>query len=736
MPRVVACILFSCLLGPGVEPGQGQTADSPAAQPTPEHLESLNLCREGILDTQARPVERRRWAEQLFSYDSSPARSLIAELLSLPDRPDVQRALCEVIVERARKDPEQLDAGLAQPLIDLLGAEAEDLRTTAGEALAGFPGADVPAKLGALAAQSEVAMAKRLAAIDALALNIHRREVVRQLITLFDVGVPEITDRVAAVLGPASRETLGLDPDEWRRWWAEKSQLSEEAWLSDQVQINRARLRAISEEFKAYRENAKERQAAVTERLRDFQRDVFRFLSADQKKARLTEWLNDPLDEVKLTSLDIIKARIADEGQRPEGEILDVLLDLLRRGSPKTRREVLLIVQNLSDPAVIQAVLGRLKEEADPVTRHAIFKAIGMLDRPEAVPALILEIAAPESQPECVREAAIALGRIAPKAGASEHAEDAVAALKSRYMLVPANDLPLRAALLAAMAGVGDASFSPEVLEAVESDDANLLRPAIRGLRAISNVSKLTRLRDHTAHPDALVRLAAIEAVGQLGREDADLECLLGRLNPTIENNELAREAAWRAVCALLSDKPPADQIKASERLRDMPELEAEYLNELADSLSASNGHTRELETVRDRLATIHLERGKYAEAVPHLRDLYQLRLARADGGAFESGLRWLDAALRSPTQHDVADVVTELSASFKGEQAGEIVETVQRYLESEELIGEPDRAREILSDLQSVPADSLPPAWGQLLQRVADRLAPEDEKATQDSSP
>jgi HEAT repeat protein len=701
-----------------------------------EHVAAIARCREGLLDAQARREEQRRWAEQLFSYDSAEAKSLIVELLGMADRPDVQRALCQMILERSHRSPGQLDVGLVEPLIDLLGAEAEDLRTTAAEALAGFPGPDVPARLGELVARSDAPMAKRLAAINAMAPNIHRRETVQQLVSLLDTDTPEVVDRVVAVLEPASQETIGVDPARWRQWWSEKSQLGEEAWLADQVRINRGRLRAITQDFDAYRESTRQRGEAITERLREFQRDVFRSLSPGEKEARLTEWLNDPLDEIKSTALGLIKAQIADVGQRPEGEVLAALLNLLRRGSPKMRREVLLIVQNLSDPNVIRDVLAQLEAEDDPATRHAVFKAIGKLDRPEAIPALILEIASPDSSPDCVREAANALGIIAPKAVDQGYVEDAEAALKSRYAVAPPDDVPLRAALLAAMAGVGSASFAPELLDAVQSDDAALLRPAIRGLLAIGDVSKVTRLRDHTAHPDALVRLEAIEAVGQLGQEDADLECLLTRLNPTNESNESAREAAWRAVRTLLSKKPLADQIRASERLRDMPEIEARYLAELADAVSAPNGDAEELLTLRERLATIHLERGSYAEAVPHLREVYRMRQARGSGRAAEAGLRWLDATLKSATQHDVVDVITQLCESFGGEQAHAVVEVVREYLESEELLADPERTRVLLADLQSVSSDCLPPAWGELLQHTADRLGNAEAPPAPEPSP
>ena len=95
-----------------------------------------------------------------------------------------------------------------------------------------------------------------------------------------------------------------------------------------------------------------------------------------------------------------------------------------------------------------------------------------------------------------------------------------------------------------------------------------------RALVDIGEGSKLPRLRTLMGHADPLVRLAATEAVGRLGQEDADLESLLNRLNPSIEDNELAREAAWRGFCRYLSTRSVPDRIRASERLRELPELE------------------------------------------------------------------------------------------------------------------------------------------------------------------
>ncbi len=746
MPRIVNRIAFVFLLGLSVqtarsqpvEPSQAQaTAESATTQRVAEHLGQLQNIREGLVDPHARPEDRRRWAELLLSYNSEQAKALIVELLGLTGDPDVQRALCRVIAARARQTPERLDATLLEPLIDLLGAEADDLRAMAAQALADFPGADVPARLGTLAATTDLSLTKRQAAIDALAPNTHRRAVVGQLITLLDAGTPEIAQRAASALESAAPRTFGTDLQGWRRWWEGKSQLSEETWLAEQLRMYRDRSRYVADEFASHRREAKRKEAAVTARIRDFQRELFRALNGGEREAKLAEWLGEPLPVVKLTAFSIIKAWIADEGKRPEGEVLAVLLRLLRNGSPSIRCEVLEIVQNLNDPSVVEAILAQLDREKDPVTRHAIFRALGKFDSPAAIPALIHEIADPRSLPECVREAAIALGSIAAKSPDEENLQGAVAALKSRYQLAVGDDPAMRAALLAAMAGVADAGFVPELFEGLESNDATILQPAIRGVLALNDTSKLPRLRTLMAHGDLMVRLAATEAVGQLGREEADLEYLLMRLNPTIESNELPRDTAWRGFRRLLSRRSVGDRIKAAERLRDLPILEVKYLEELVEMLSALNGSTAELEGVLDRLARVLAEEDRYAEAAGHLRSLCDIQSAHNDTKVTDCQLRLLDAMLRDPAGSGIADQIRKLARTTQSDDVkAKIVARVTTYLESKEAAVDGKRMHGVLADLRSVPRDLMGEAWTRMLDEAAARIEGSNNNPTPPAPP
>lgn len=712
------------MLGPGGPPVRAQEAAPAGREPSPDHLAQLVNCRAGIVDPEARPDDRRRWIDTLLAFDTPEARSLVVDLLQAKNHPAAQQALCDVIEERARRDPNKVDSSYLDPLVDLLGASSEPLRASAARALASFPGAAVPARLGALAGRDDVAMVQRLAAIDALAAKVDRREVVAELMGLLDAGEPEITDRVTRALEPASRDTIGGDSDRWKAWWAKKSKLSVEAWLTDQLAMYRERYRKRTDVFEAFRLATTERQSALAQRVAEFQRDVFRGLTQEQQEANLADWLSDSLPEVRRGALLIIRARIADEGKKPSGKALSALLHLLEDGSPGLRRETLLIVQNLDEPDVVGAVLAQLDREEDPTTRHAIFKTIGKLDSLSAVPALIAEIALPHSPPACVREAALALGQVAPKLEDPEQTREAVTALKHRYERLTDRTAPLRAALLSAMAGVAAFSFSAEFLDAIESSEPAILRPAILGLMAIGDNTKLPRLRALTADGDPLVRQASLEAVAQLGREEADMESVLTRLNPAIEANERVRDTAWQAFGVIARKRPASEQVQTAQRLREMPDLEARYLLGLLENLSGTNGTAADTETVHEQLATLLMSRGKYVDAVSHLRSLFESRADRGADDALDAGLRWLTAAMKSTEQIKIADIVMQLANAADGaEQTIQIVDIIDEFFATLGNEQDVEGMRALLANLRTVPENLLGDGWANLLDGVGRRL-------------
>ena len=720
--------------GAGSASGQ-QAAPTPALAPaSPEHLQQLQNCRHGILDAEARPEERQRWAAQLLTYDSPEAHSLVTELLSQNAQPAARIALCIALAECSRQTPERVDSAWADPLIAALGAQDETLRARAAEALAEFPSDGITAKLGSLAQQADAPLATRLAAIDALGAKTQRRDVVAQLMELLNAGEEPIRARVLGALRPITEQEFGADVERWRAWWAQQMRLDEQTWLKEQVRVQRARTRALEQQQRASASQSTKQISDRSTRIVELQRELFRALPPDQREARLALWLGDALPEVKQTALSIISSRIADEGYRPGGAVLAALLHLLDDPAVALRLEVLNIIPHVSDAAAGTAVLARLEVEREQTVRGAIFAALGKLAPPEALPVTIREIADPACGAECLREAANALGQIAARRPGNEALATAIGPLKERYAAVSPDDTRLRAALLTAMAGVGNAAFVPEFVAAVDSDLAELTRPALRGLSAVKDKSKLPRFRALTGHADARVRLAACDALGALGQEDADLEALLGRLNPALEQDTAAREAAWSAFRAALGRRPVADRLAWSERLREIPGLELSYLRGLEKGLAGSNG-TPGHDAVRSRLAEVLVANGGFTEAAGQLRDLYASLSARGDAGAISAGLRWLSATLRSDVHQNLAGLIEQLTTAAADPAARQrIVVTVAAYADEPGVAQSQERTAALLAHLETVPAQPLGELWSELLNRLRTRgqpPAPPAEAAT-----
>ena len=100
-------LLLFALTEAGLHAAPNQVADTSPDRVIANEDVQLRTCRAGLLDPKSRPEERARWAELLFSYQGASAKALIIDLLGNSVFPDVQRALCGVLAERAGREPER-----------------------------------------------------------------------------------------------------------------------------------------------------------------------------------------------------------------------------------------------------------------------------------------------------------------------------------------------------------------------------------------------------------------------------------------------------------------------------------------------------------------------------------------------------------------------------------------------------------------------------------------------------
>jgi hypothetical protein len=247
-------------------------------------------------------------------------------------------------------------------------------------------------------------------------------------------------------------------------------------------------------------------------------------------------------------------------------------------------------------------------------------------------------------------------------------------------------------------------------------------------LKEVGDTSRLSRLRSLTEHADPIVRLAAVQTVAELGSENADLERLVNRLNPSVESNAPVREAAWTGFQEYMSRRPVSERIQAADRLRDLPELKVRHLSVLADSLATSNGSQTDLAAVLDRLGAVLMNQGKFTEAATRLRQLFEIRSGQNHPGSFDIGLRWLRATLRAKAPTGLSEFVTRLFELADHAEARErIVSEVRQVIESPGFSEDPLRARAILDELRTVTAEKLPDSWSMVLRDAELRLAQAD---------
>jgi len=708
-------------------PADGQTSAKTSApkstadqnEPPADNGAQLADFRHAIVSEAKALEERRAVAELLLKSPIPGADAVVAEILRDGGNRLAQAAICQAAAEVGMENQQLLGAVLVDPLIELLRAPDESLQVQAAEALAVFPDGDVAQRLGAVAADGTACESTRLAAIGALAANLHRCEVVEQLIGLLDDPTPGVVERVLVVLAPAARQPLGDDPAKWKQWWEGKRSLDETAWLDDRIRMLSDRVRDLTADQQSRQAATKQREADLAKGIAEFQRDTFRRLPTDQQDAKLVEWLGDPIAVVRRTAIELIMQGLSDEGRRPVDAVRAALTKRLDDPLPAVRREALEIVGAIADPADAPAVLALLAAKPDARTRQAVFDALGKLRNPAAIPALVQEISNEAAQIECVRAASFALARLAGLSNplSPDALATTVEPLKTRLAALPAEDATTRSALLTAMAEIADPSFAGEFSDQLTSSDPIVLRPAIRGLTAVGDASSLPVVRALLSEsPDALVRQRAAEMVGKIGREDIDLEALARRAKRATESDAAVRNAAWKGFLTATSTRSPQQRLVTAQHLRDDQALEEAFLTSLVSSLAQSGADGSVLESARNRLADVLMSQQKYPEAISHLRALYDALKARNDAQAVAAGVRLFHAAIHAHAHDILPEIVTNLAAGGDQTVIDGLVDEIRAYLDSPAATEQPQRTTALLEKLRSIPAEGLGEKWSQLV--------------------
>jgi len=716
------CLLTATALA---QPALGQETQPAKPALTPEQAAELERARTIITDTKASSEVRRIGAEDLLRLRNPAAIDLAIEILGAEADPLPRMAMCGAIGAVGAQEPELLSEGLVGPLLALLGSPDTEVRSKAGVALASFRDGGVAQKLGDLAADPNVPIIRRLAAVDALVPNVDQRRVIQQLIRLLDAESAELRARATTALRPASRQDYGNDPQAWKQWWAGKSALDKTQWLQDRVQLSQKQNRELRREVESLRARAEQRTRAISERLSEQLKTTYRLTPQPQKDDLLIRWLQDPLLEYRTSAVSVIATNISD-GNLPSESVRAALRGCFTDEAPQARRAVFDVVAALTDPADAQAVCARLPEEHDPAVREAILRTLGRLQNPMAIEVLSAELSDANTPEGCLAEAAVSLGLL----GAQGQVEPAVIApaigpLKQRFASAPPGALRLRAALLGAMASIGAAEFADEFAANLEADEPDLLLSALQGVRAVGDASRIDRILSLVAHNDPRVRRRAIEALAVPDGDPAHLEALINHLNPVVEPNEGVRQAAWNGFRGLSSEASPAVRLQWADRLTEFPDLQATYLAELITALAEEKPPPLELGEARLRLASLYEAQSRYAEALLVWGDLWPALVEAGDARASEAGLSLLRATLEARRYEKLEELLARLAEGLDLAAREPIARVVLEHLAARQAAGSGQELQTLLDSLGRLPADAFDPAFHQAVDQARQRLAP-----------
>lgn len=697
-----------------------------ATTTTEEQQAELDRHRTIIMDSPVGSKSRRLMAESLLELDI-PARIDLAVELLAPDGAPL--AICEAISTVGVKRPAKLDARLVDPLLDLLGNERTILSTQAASALSAFRDGDVADRLGALASDEKRPITARVAAVDALALNTDRREVVNVLIQLMRQSDDTIVATALAAVRQASRVDYGDDVRKWQHWWIRKNQLSDKVWLRDRLDLAALHNHQLRAEIHDLQQRSAARRQLVATRIAELLRKTYQLTPQGQREATLQQWLADSMEEYRLFALRVVRERIA-EGDTPGESVRAAVKACFADPAPPVRIAALEIVGNLKDPNDAEAVLASLENETDPTARETTLRVLGRLENPKAIGALVEELTSPESRLGCVRESANALGVL----GGQGHVEaqamaPAIEPLRKRFAEAPDENLRLKESLLGAMALIGDRAFRPEFIANLKSDSPELLLAAIRGAEIVEARDQLDRLLDLLNHSDPRVRQLAAKAVGTLGSDPVHLAGLITRLNPDSEDNEGVRNAAWNGFRAILFREfrnPPSKLLELVGRLDRLPERQISLLEEiLAEWSSTSSAPADVMTAARDQLADLLLSENKYADAVPHLQQLWKDYVAAKDDRAAPTRLKLVRACLYGARHERIVEIIIEIASPANDAEKAEIAQTVLDHLESALPNGDTEALRSLVKSLRAIPEGLLGSDWPQRLQDLSDRIPP-----------
>lgn len=631
----------------------------------------------GLLRGNNTPEARRIGAARLLELGTPAAVAMLDEVLrASPPDSAAQIAVCSAIADTAAPPPV-----LIEPLLALLGDQRPGIADAVGRAVRRFETSVVVERLRPVAQDPDIRRSRRLAAIRALgALGVEKTGIAVL------AGLLEAEDRTVRQTALAAFcEATGLDPNssaaEAQAWWRKAAEGSYEHWLRSLVEARIQQANRLRGE-----------RTDLGRRLGAAYRDDYLATPDSDRPRVLGGFLNSDLPSVRILGLDLVNDLITDR-KDVDPDARTRIGELTTDKDVRVRLRAARLVGDLRIASASVRLLEAMASEHDDEARAAQANALGRLDDPAVIPALVDRLA--DKSFTVVGEAATALGMLLRR-GQRNGAEvtDVDRALLQCYESLPPDEIDLRERFLNALANIAAPAFRATLeREMREGSNPRIRRAAITGLGGYEDTAAAEAIRPLIRAGETVIRLAAVEALGKCGATEEDLVTLAPLLSQDREPDASVRQQAWDSYLAVVQRLPVERHLHISDEF-DRPNDVAsqrrrlELLRVLRVDGTRFEALAREQKvSVLERMADAQWELGEFSAASASFEQAMGL-LTNPDADRFASlARRSFDALLRGREDGAALKRLREL---FDGQQVnGELsdaepmAETLRRMIQS-----------------------------------------------------
>ena len=622
---VAAVVLF----GAGVSPAQPKAAK----RLTDAEQKEFNTLAGQLSDTSRSPKTKLEAAELLLAKQYPQAVEALKDFLAGDNRA-ARIAVAQAI---SRSNGTTPTSDFIDPLLAMLTGSDAEVRPAAAKALAVYKDDAVVDKLVAIASDRKIERAVRIDTMAALQSALDKRTV-DALVRLLDDRDAPIRDAAADALANLTNiKAFRTNRRLAKQWWNRNRDKPPSKWLAelaDSLARGKAELEVDNKRLQ--------------ERLAQALRDLYDAVPEARQEALLLGFLSDPVADARLAGTTLAEATIAG-GEKISAKLQTRIRAMVKDPDPRVRQASVLLVAHQGDAEALGALLAGLKTEEVQDVRQAILTALGHLKSPEALPAVMAEIAS--NYDSVAAAAALALSRIASdKPLTGEVLSKASSALVKRYKRKGQEDksaaVAVREAVLTAMGVIRHKSFLAVLRSALKDTEATVRLAAVNSLAQVGQDADADSIAALVGDSDRGVRVASIATLGKLGGQK-HLATILKRTDPESETDQAVRKQAWEVAMGLLAGAD-ADRLEAeAERLagrEDAINQRIEILNMLVLTLKTQD--SGKLPEALRGLGQALLAGARPAEAAGHFRKAYDAMLVAKDAKASGAWVEWIEALL------------------------------------------------------------------------------------------